>query len=326
MEQRGPARATHDALAEVMWRHALRRAREECPDFRFYRDLPSELYGVSEYPSAFEPRLRGVHESYFTWPKRDTFSYTTAEVTPEDVATRLDVYLECEEEQDEPSAGARRGMQWRRVRLTADGRELRDIWDLADDKRPFEKPWPPTAAQVLKARARDAVTVDDGRSAEEWLALHEPEERERLRRLRSMEGREDILAEILDGYRRSAWELYRFLGPELYEGLTAGYRQPLAAALFAAADAEARAVAEKARLMALGRRLRAARTELGLSVEQVVELTGLAKARVQGGERGSGVLKLTDLLALSELYRIPVDQLLAEPEPAEPDAQRHYDA
>lgn len=168
---------------------------------------------------------------------------------------------------------------------------------------------------MLEARAREAVEVDDGRSEEEWLALQEPEKREYFRQLRDEEDMGDVVTDILTTRRRSAWQLYRFVGPELYEALTAGCRQPLAAALFAAAGAQERATAQKARLHRLGQRLRTARSELGMSVERVTELTGLAKARVQGGERGTGVLKLTDLLTLSELYRVPVEQLLAEPEP-----------
>jgi hypothetical protein len=145
--------------------------------------------------------------------------------------------------------------------------------------------------------------------------LQEPEQREHFRRVGEMEGMADVVPDMLNRDRQSAWQLYRFLGAEPYEALTAGYREPLAAALFAAADADARAAAQKAHLQRLGQCLRAARTELGLSVERVVELTGLTKARVQGAERGTGVLKLTDLLTLSEFYRVPVEQLLAEPEP-----------
>ncbi|MEA2276825.1 MAG: hypothetical protein QOC78_1785 [Solirubrobacteraceae bacterium] len=74
----------------------------------------------------------------------------------------------------------------------------------------------------------------------------------------------------------------------MHEAQTASYRQPLAGTLFTAADADERAAADKQRLKALGRRLRGARAELGLSVEYVAELTRPAETRVIGAERRAG--------------------------------------
>jgi hypothetical protein len=304
-------------INDLMWDVALRQARERFPDYRFYRQVPSEYLGVEEAPDPEQPSLRGVHLSYLDWPQRETFSHQTAPLSPEQVLARVKLTLECVEKEPEDLAGET--TQWRHVTLTGpDGRSVTDAWDLAvGDEHPFDEPWPPSAAQVLESMARDAAQVDDGRSAEEWLeALPDPKAREHWREVQQMRVERDAIGEHVRYQRQEAWRLYRLLGAELYEGLVAGYRVPLASALYQNADPDQRASAQRQRAKRLGGRLRAARTEAGLSVEQACELTGLATARVVGGERGQATLKVSDLLALASLYRADPAELLAEPEPA----------
>ena len=333
---------TYRRMNAIMWNSALKRAQEERPDYRFYlpfgagdgRELPSELIGVSEHPSQAVPQLPAVHLSYFKWPQRQTFSHEHAPISAAEVAERCGTTISCEEKVDKNDDVP--DITWRAVTLTtADGRALRESWDMAMDEHPFERTWPPTAAQVLDKLAREVVDIDDGRTDKEWLELQTPDHRGQLEKVQRWheehDKREDFIAGTLRRRRIDAWELYRLLGADLYEGLTAGYREPLAAALFAAGDADERARARNVQLKALGKRLRAARRELGLSVEKTAEFTGLAKARVQGAERGSGTLKLTELLILSELYRIPVDELVADMNTADagsgtPDMKRRGDS
>lgn len=308
-----------ERVAQILQGSALERAPKEHPDYRFFTQVPDGLWSVVEHPAEFAPGLPAVPEAYFSWPQRDTFSYATKPLFPEDVVARVDIQLKHEERDDDDAVGPQVGMRWRHVVLMKDGRELRNVWDVSRAGRPFKKPWPPSAAQALETHAREAVEVDDGRSDDEWLTLQAEEKREHWLSMRDDEKAARYLSESLERRRQAAWQLYRFLGAELYEALTASYRQPLAVALFKAKLPKDRTAELTERLKYIGGHLRAARKSLVLSVEQVAELTGLSKARVQGAERGTGTTKVTDLVVLAELYRLDTAELV---EPERDDAQR----
>src|SRR4051812_18680530 len=85
-------------LNRILWQSALRQMRERFPDYHFYDELPSELSRVAEVLDPERPQIRGVHSSYLAWPRRDSFSYKTAPLTPDEVLARVVVKVDFEEE------------------------------------------------------------------------------------------------------------------------------------------------------------------------------------------------------------------------------------
>jgi transcriptional regulator with XRE-family HTH domain len=83
-------------------------------------------------------------------------------------------------------------------------------------------------------------------------------------------------------------------------------------------DGEAEGAAVAAALALVGSRLRRVRDDLGLTLTQVADRTGISKSTLSRLETGQRRPSLELLLPLAQTYRVPIDDLVGAPEVGDP--------